>query len=431
MNGSARRGTLGATPSVGAVVPYQRILFGFAAALGGGLLIGIERERRKGFGAGRALAGIRTFSLVSLMGAAASVLAQPLLTFAGAALVLSLAAIGRWRRQPRDPGVTTELALFVTYLLGVMAIDRPIAAAGGSIVVASLLVSRRSLHEFSVDVLTERELRDGLLFAACALIVLPLLPAELIPWLGGASPRRIFALVVAFIGIQAAGYVALRVAGPGLGLALSGLASGFVSSTSTIAALGSRARAEPKLRAACVSGALFSNIATVALLAIVVGAIHPPVLAVAGPSLGAALLAALAAAGTAFRTQPADSPSKAPRGHPFNLLHALGFAAALTGVTAAMTIISSRLGRLAADVAVGFAALFDVHAASASVVSLAAKGAISPRAALFSILVALSANTLTKLAVALATGGRRYGLPVAAGLLAIVAAAWLPLLWIP
>lgn len=91
------------------------ILFGFAAALGGGLLIGIERERRNGFGAGRALAGVRTFALASITGPAASALAQPLLTFAGA--VLALAAIGRWRRQPLDPGVTTELALFVTYLL--------------------------------------------------------------------------------------------------------------------------------------------------------------------------------------------------------------------------------------------------------------------------------------------------------------------------
>jgi hypothetical protein len=129
-----RTDTVGTSPPWSRAVPYQRLLFGFAAALGGGLLIGIERERRKGFGAGRALAGVRTFSLASLMGAAASALAQPLLTFAGAVLVLALAAIGRWHRQPRDPGVTTELALFVTYLLGVMALDRPIAAAGASIV---------------------------------------------------------------------------------------------------------------------------------------------------------------------------------------------------------------------------------------------------------------------------------------------------------
>ena len=61
---------------------------------------------------------------------------------------------------------------------------------------------------------------------------------------------------------------------------------------------------------------------------------------------------------------------------------------------------------------------------------LAAKGAISPQAALFPILATLSANTLSKLAAAFAAGGFRYGFAVAAGLLVIIAAAWLPLFWI-
>jgi uncharacterized membrane protein (DUF4010 family) len=95
-----------------------------------------------------------------------------------------------------------------------------------------LLTARHALHEFSVTVLSEGELRDGLLFAALVLIVMPSLPDTPIPWLG-AGPRRIFALVVTFMGLQAAGYVALRIAGPRFGLAFAGLASGFVSSTGT------------------------------------------------------------------------------------------------------------------------------------------------------------------------------------------------------
>jgi uncharacterized membrane protein YhiD involved in acid resistance len=51
----------------------------FAVALGAGLLIGIERERRKGAGPDRALAGVRTFTLTSLAGALAQALQQPLL----------------------------------------------------------------------------------------------------------------------------------------------------------------------------------------------------------------------------------------------------------------------------------------------------------------------------------------------------------------
>jgi uncharacterized membrane protein (DUF4010 family) len=274
----------------------ESTLLGFAAALGGGLLIGIERERRKGSGPTRALAGVRTFSLAALAGAGAMAVGQPFLVAAGAMLIAGLASIAYWRNRSRDPGVTTELALLVTYLLGVLGMDHPGIAAGGAVVVTALLASRRTLHEFSVDTLTEPELRDGLVFAAAALILLPLLPNQPVPWAAGANPRRLWGLVVLFMALQAAGYVALRAAGARLGLALSGLAAGFVSSTGTIAALGARAREAPGLLRSCVAGALFSTVATIVLLAVVVLAVCPSALSGLMPSLAAALLAAVASA---------------------------------------------------------------------------------------------------------------------------------------
>src|SRR6185369_13982243 len=150
-------------------------------------------------------------------------------------------------------GVTTELALFVTFLLGVTAIDRPALAAAAAVVVAIVLAARSELHRFTAD-----ELRDALLLAGAALVVLPLVPSEPIAWLGGVDPRRLWTLVVLLIALQAAGYVGVRVGGPRFGLAVSGLASGFVSSTATVAAMAARARSEPRLLSACVSGALFS-----------------------------------------------------------------------------------------------------------------------------------------------------------------------------
>ncbi len=405
-------------------------LVGFAAALGGGLLIGIERERRKGSGVQHGLAGVRTFALVSLMGAAVAFIAQPLLSFAGGVLVLALAAIGHWRKRTRDPGITTELALFATYLLGVMALSHPLISAAGAIVVASLLSARRALHEFSVQRLTETELRDGLLFFAAGLIVLPSLPDAPIYWLGGGSPRRIFALVVTFMGLQAAGYVALRVAGPRLGLSLSGLIAGFVSSTGTIATLGSRSRTDPHLRRACVAGALFSAVATVLLLAIVVVAVHAPALPIVAPALLAALIAAFGAASTGLWRQRASSSPQPATGRAFNLLHAVGFAAVLSGVTALMALVNARYGQAAAGVAVGIAGLFDVHAAAASTLALASSGTITAPAVLFPILIAFSTNTASKLAAAFLSGGVSYGIPVAAGLLCIAAAAWCPVLFV-
>ncbi len=407
----------------------QGLFLGFAAALGGGLLIGIERERRKGFGTQRAFAGVRTFTLASLLGAAVAYLGQPLLTFAGGLLVIALAAIEQWRVRARDPGVTTELALFLTYLLGLIALHKPVISAGGAIVVAGLLASRRALHNFSVEILTESELRDGLLFAACALIVLPLLPDAPTGWLAGGSPRRIFALVVTFMGLQSAGHIALRMAGPRLGLSLSGLVSGFISSTGTIASLGSRARADRQLLSACVSGAFFSTIATVVLLAIVVAAVHAPALTTLAPSLIAALVTVLAAAGLSLWLQPRTTVSDPAAGRPFNLLQAVGFAAILAGVTAGMGVINRYYGQIGASVAAGIAGIFDVHAAAASALALAAKGTLDSRSVVLPVLIAISTNTGSKVVAAFVVGGMRYGTEVAAGLICTAAAAWAPVLW--
>ncbi len=404
-------------------------LLGLAAALGGGLLIGIERERRKGTGLHRALAGVRTFTLAALAGAGAQLTGYPLLVGAGAGLIVILAAIGHWRVRSRDPGITTEVALFLTYVIGVVAVSRPMLAAGGAVVVTTLLAARGSLHRFSVEMLSQSELRDGLLFCGAALVVLPLLPQHGVAWLPAVNPRRLWGLVVLFMALQAAGYVALRLAGPRFGLALSGLAGGFVSSTATIAALGARAREAPELRGAYVSGALFSTVATVVLLAVVAATVNPDGLRLLGPSLIGGLAAAVAVAGLSLRRGPGAAAGPMALGRAFNLWYAVGFAVLLSAVTAAMAYLSARFGQLALPVGAALAGFFDVHAAATSVLSVAAAAALPRTELVTAVLLAFSTNATSKLVAAFGAGGSAYGTRVAAGLLVVALAIWAPLLW--
>jgi uncharacterized membrane protein (DUF4010 family) len=413
------------------MVHSETALLGFATALGCGLLIGIERERRKGKGPTRAMAGVRTFALAALAGAGAQALDQPLLIAVGAALIGALATVAYLRVRTDDPGVTTEVALLVTYLLGVLAMGHSVLAAGGAVVVTTLLASRNAMHRFSVDTLSEMELRDALVFAAAALILLPVLPDRAVHEIADANPRRLWELVVLFMALQAVGYVALRAAGARLGLALSGLAAGFVSSTSTIAALGVRARTEPTLRVACVAGALFSTVATIVLLGIVVLAVCPQALPTLAPSLGLALVVILAAAGLSLWRQSGRSTSTPSRGRAFNLLHALAFAGLLTAVTAIVSLARAYLGGTAVVAAAALAGAFDVHAAAASTLSLAASGKMSLATVPLPILAALSANTASKLGAAFVSGGRTFGTQVGLGLILTLAAAWVPLLFLP
>jgi uncharacterized membrane protein YhiD involved in acid resistance len=114
-----------------------------AIALGIGLLIGAERERRKGSGPKRGVAGIRTFALVALAGGVSLSVGGETVLVAAVLAVGALAAVAYFRSRGADPGLTTEVALLTTFLLGALAVRQPALAAGLAVVVAILLAARR------------------------------------------------------------------------------------------------------------------------------------------------------------------------------------------------------------------------------------------------------------------------------------------------
>jgi uncharacterized membrane protein (DUF4010 family) len=410
----------------------NELAWGLAAALGSGLLIGLERERRKGRGEHRRAAGIRSFTLAALGGGLAQALGQPALVALGAALVAVLSAVAYWKSRERlpdaptpDPGLTTELALFITYLVGVLCVQLPALGAGAAVVVAALLAAREKLHRLATELLSEAEVHDALLLAALALVLLPLLPATGLAWLGGVAPRTLLLTVLLILGLQAVGHTARRLVGARAGLALAGLLSGFVSSTATIASMGARARAEPALARACLAGALASTAATWLQLLVLLATLAPAVLPQLLPAALAGLAVASASAVWAWRSAAGSAtPSGAAPAHgPLRLREALAVAAMLAAVTAGVAWAQARLGSAAVLVGTGVAALADAHAPIAALASLHGSGRVEAGTVVHAALLAVAVNSVSRSAVALASGGSRWALGVATSLAAAAAAA--------
>jgi uncharacterized membrane protein (DUF4010 family) len=273
-------------------------------------------------------------------------------------------------------------------------------------------------------VLTARELHDALLLGGAAMVILPLVPNASAAWLAGANPRRLWGMVVLILALQGAGYISLRVAGARLGLALSGLASGFVSSTATIASMGSRTKTDSLVRPACVAGALFSSLATYLQLGLIVLALHPPSLAVLATPLAAGALVALVSAGFALLRQTKSGDPTVGPGQPFNIPHALGFATLLTTVTIAVSFAQARWGTRVAALGSALAGLADAHAAAGSALSMVASGQIDARNVVFLVLLGLSTNTLSRSVIAFTSGGAAYGWRVSLGLFGATLGAW-------
>lgn len=405
---------------------------GLAVALGCGLLIGLERERRKRSGPRREAAGLRSFALAALAGALAQAMAQPLLVAAGALAVLVLAGVAyahsRFAGASDDPGLTTELALFVTYLLGVLAVVQPPLAAAAGVVVAALLAAREPLHRFATRALTQAELHDGLLLGALALVLLPLLPAGSVPWLGGLQPRLLVGLLVLILVLQAAGHVALRLAGPRLGLALSGFFAGFVSSTATVASLGARARHEPAQAAACAAGAGLSTAATWVQATVLLAALSPSASTRVLPAAVLAVGLAVAVAWPGLRGPSRSlAPARTQPDGPLRVREALVVALVLTGVSLLVGAAQQRHGGSGVLAAAALGALADAHASVAALGTLHGSGRIDDVTLARGLVVAIGTNAALRSGVAVVSGGWRYGAQVTGSLALSTAGAalWL------
>jgi uncharacterized membrane protein (DUF4010 family) len=321
--------------------------------------------------------------------------------------------------------VTTEVALLVDFLLGALAQRHVELAAGLGVATAILLAERDRLHRLFRDALSEQELHDGLLFAACALIVLPLVPDRAIGPNHAFNPSTVWRLVVIVMAMQAAGYVALRVIGPRYGLLVVGLLGGFVSSTATIAVMGRRAAEEPRLRRSATAAGIASSVATIVLLAIVVGAVSGRVLAeVALPLALAGVAAAAYAAAFAVRAVRAPPPEQIEQGRAFDLRIAILLAVTVSAVLLVAGALNASAGRTGLIIGTAVAGFADSQSGAISAATLAVAGRATVASAAIAILAALTTNTVSKAVLAGAVGKRRYALAICPGLGLIVFAAW-------
>ncbi len=415
-----------------------------------GLLVGVERERRKREPRHWAPAGIRTFALVALLGAVCLHLGTATLIFGGVA-VTALLAWNRLGRAPRAPPVegahdegaappsekpklrvrsvglamTTDVALLMVYTLGAFAQREPLVAIGAAMVVALLLASRERVHKAVTRPVTTDELIDALTLGVAAVVVLPLIPNRAIdPW-QVVNPYTLARLAVTMMALTFGGYVAQRWVGPRYGLILAGFFSGFVSSSATIGAMGARAKEDEAVTPSAVAGAAASTVATFVQMAALITMASPRLaLRAAVPLAAGGVAAAAFAVFVALRASRADAQPQAKRGRAFSLLSAVVFAGLVGAVTLASTLLGRALGDSGVMIGAAVAAFADAHAVGASLATLFASGGVGEGTALLGIVVALSTNSLTKIVIAHGSGTRGYSRRVSAGVVLALAAAW-------
>lgn len=405
---------------------FQRL--GLALAIG--LLIGLERGwRERDAESGSRTAGIRTFTLIGLLGGiwgamtpvlGPAPLAAAALGFAGAFTLFE------WREAVAkdDFSITSTVAGFVVFALGAYAVlgDQTVAAAGG-VTVMALLAARTPMHRF-LQTLTWPELRSAILLLGMAFVLPAVLPNRTLdPW-DAFNPYELWLITVLLAVISFAGYVAVRILGERWGLLVATVAGSFVSST-TVTVTNARLAAQSDSKkypflALTICIAWITSISRMTALGIGINrTLLDPLLP---PVLAAIAVLAIAAVFFYWRSPANHNGAGQTFRNPLDLKFVLSLGALIAVIAVAAKVASDSLGQAGLLAVAGLSGFADVDPVTVSSARLAGSTITADQAAQ-AILLAAGANLVTKMS-AIWIGGWRFAAPVtAAGSLAVLAAA--------
>ena len=396
----------------------SEVLTRLGLALAIGFLVGVERGwREREMAEGERAAGLRTFALIGLSGGLWTLLGRELGQAAFAAGFLALAAavtLFRWRESEHEGGfgATTIVAALLTFAIGAYAVaGSMIAAAAAGVATTAILAAKGWLHSW-LKTLALEELRAALILFAMTFVALPVLPDRGFGPYQALNPHDLWLMTIAIAGVSFIGYVAVKAAGARYGPVIAGIAGGVVSSTITTVDLARKARRAPKSARLQLAGALAASATMFVRVGAIVAVFGPGLLGHVVAPLAAALVVSVTAAlvlDAPWRGGTSGETEGAPVRNPFELQTVVGFVVLLAVVVLLSRALTESFGDQGGIALAAVTGLSDVDAITLSMTRVAG-GTVSSGAAGIAILTAVTANSLSKSVLALAAGGRWFGL---------------------
>jgi uncharacterized membrane protein (DUF4010 family) len=361
-----------------------------------GLLIGIERERAH---PNQKTLGVRTFLLISILGAIAGGIGNDLIAVLLTLFALTLIAISYYSSSTSkspdvDRGLTTEFAAGIVFGLGFAAHHIPTVAALIGPIVALILFSKSTLHRFSHKIKAS-ELETALLLLLGAVVVINLAPDQTIdPW-QVFNPRKFGYLILILATLEFCSYVAVKLLGEKMGSLVVGFLGGFVSSSAVLLTSARQAAKEPKHWKTFVSAAIVAKLAALIELLIIVGLVTPTLIRAVGPAVVAGLLVgslALLVLQDRKSSRESSIQVRSPLDWKGVFRLAITFGTILLAVSFAKQWFGES-GTLAMSFITG---LFELHGVSLANATMLSEDQITYGAAATNIFVALVASLLAK-----------------------------------
>jgi len=401
-----------------------------AIAFGLGMLVGLQRQKSD-----HEMAGVRTFTLISVMGVISAFLARdfdnpyllPVLGMCITALLVTANVIKLKKLNDTDVGQTTEVAALLMFAVGAYLVmgDRIVAViVGGSM--AILLYVKERLHNF-IENLKEKDLAAIMTFAGISLVILPLLPNKTYGPFDVLNPQNIWLMVTLIVGISVVGYFIYKFVGKKVGIISNGILGGLISSTATTVSYARKtkdAEAINKMAAFVITAA--SAVALIRVL-VEVGVVIPEKLPeIILPLITVFVLMALLCVGLFYIIAKNGENEKMPEPkNPAQFKSALIFGLLYGGILLAVAFTKEEFGNEALYVVAIISGLTDVDAITLSLSQLMKGGGLNTSTGWRLILLATLSNLLFKGIMAAVLGTRQlakwigisFGITITFGLL--------------
>jgi len=407
------------------------------AALGLGMLIGLERERTRGDE--QTFAGVRTFSLVALFGAT-SVHASELSGLPWIVGLVFLAVLAvvvtsyQVTARANKIGATTEISVLITFFVGCLCSWGEVGIAGAiSVVVMLLLALKGWLHDLARRI-EPSDVEATLKFAIITLIILPLVPDTNFGPAGleVINPYKTWLMVVLIAGLNFVGYILVKIVGREHGIGITGLLGGLVSSTAVTLSFSQRSRSQPEMVPILALAILLAWTVMFFRVVVEVGVVNFSLaksLTMGMLVMGAVSLLICVLLWRRGRSQE-KAEAEVESGHnPFELGDAIKFGLLFAVVIFVASAAQAYFGDTGLYLAGALAGLTDVDAIALSMADLAKQNPASSGAAARTIVIAVISNTMVKCGMAIWLGApamRRTMIPITVALaLSGVAAAYL------
>ncbi|MBM6550729.1 MgtC/SapB family protein [Marinomonas ostreistagni] len=391
-----------------------------AVALSLGLLIGIERGfKYRDQKEGSRVAGLRTYALISLLGAVAAMLSESvnvyLLGVFFIALALALTASYVVNSTRERASLTSLIASLLTFSYGAMVMLGYVVEASSLAVITALLLSLKGeLHRWLL-LFEKKELWAALELLVISVVILSVIPNEdMGPW-DALNPYEIWWMVVLIASISFVSYFAMKFAGARKGIMATALFAGFASSTALTLQFSRMAKQVPAASPLLAAGVLFACGTMYPRVLLVAGVINPDLITpLAIPVLIMALLTYLPALWFWYQGNQSVPEDVAPPASPLSLWSALGFGALLTVILLLSSGLKATLGDAGVLLLAAASGVADVDPINLSLSGMSREG-LALNTAVLGIVIAATVNGLLKAGMTAAIGGRamlRASLPL-------------------